>query len=437
MNIYNIKGLLIVLISVYHFTIFAQSVPTPAKSQSKPILLTGGVAHLGNGKVIENSSIGFENGKITLIESGTSNIDQSKYEVIDVKGKHIYPGFIAPNTTLGLGEIGAVRATNDFNEVGAINPNVRSIISYNADSRVTPTVRSNGVLLAQITPQGGILTGSSSIVELDAWNWEDAAYKMDDAIHLNWPRLIIKKGWWAEDEPNERNDKYLKAISDIEQLFDEAKAYAEINHTEKNLRLEAMKGLFDGSKQLFIQANYIKEILSAIDFANKYKVKMVLVGGDDAWMVTDELKKNNIPVVLGEVHALPGRREDDIDLPYKLPAILQKEGILYCLSGAGRNWEQRNLMFQAGTAAGYGLTKEEALMSITSNTAKILGINDRVGTLEKGKDATLFISEGDALDMKTSIIQIAFIRGKQIDLGNKQKDLYKKFASKYGQEIQQ
>ena len=401
----------------------------------------GGTAHIGNGKVIENSAVGFKNGKLDLVADATTiKIQQGAYDtVINISGKQVYPGIIAPNSTLGLSEIDEVRATKDFADVGNYNPHVRSVIAYNSDSKIPPTVRTNGILLAQITPRGGIISGTSSVLELDGWNWEDMVLKTDDGIHLNWPRMFRREREKTEDEnefpPLKKSEDYGKQKNEMKKFFSDAKAYSEIIPAEKNLRFEAMKGIFSGEKTLFIHVNYVKEIEDAVHFAiDNFVKKMVIVGGKDAWMVTDLLKENNISVMVNRVHDLPQRTDDDVDLPYKLPALLQKAGILFCLENSG-DMEQintRNLCFQAGTTVAYGLSKEEALSAITLNTAKILGIDNRVGSLEQGKDATLFVSTGDALDMKTNNVEWVFIRGKKLDLSNEQKVLYEKYKTKYG-----
>jgi imidazolonepropionase-like amidohydrolase len=405
--------------------------PSPAEPQSQPILIMNGVAHLGNGQVIQNAVLGFDKGKFTFIaDATTARIDKSAYSrVVEANGKHIYPGFIACNTSIGLTEIDAARATRDHYEVGDLNPNVRSIIAYNTDSKLTPTIRTNGILLAQVVPAGGTITGQSSVVELDGWNWEDAAYKTDVGIHLNWPRMYINKYPGADPEDKQR-EAMNKTLYNVEQLFKEAKSYSLSSPSEKNLRFDAMKGLFDGSKKLFIHCDYVKEIVAAINFCNRYKLKMVLVGGDDAWRVSDMLKENNIPVILGKSHSLPSREDDDVDLPYKLPYLLKQAGVMYSMSVDG-SWGVRNLPFMAGTSVEYGVSKEEALTSITSAPAKILGIDATVGTLEVGKDATFFISTGDALDVKTNNVEMAFIRGKEINLDNVQKQLNEKYKTKY------
>lgn len=404
--------------------------PTPAPPQEMPVYIVGATAHLGNGQVLENSIIAFENGKITLVRTpeNLGQVNLSRYQIIDAKGKHVYPGFIAPNTQLGLVEIGAVRATVDTRETGALNPNVRSIIAYDTDSEVPATVRAQGVLLAQVTPQGGLLSGQSSVVQLDAWNWEDAAYKTDIGMHLNWPALFSfswRDGGWSQ------NNNYNKEVQVIETFLSEAAAYCKNpKPEERNLKLDAACSLFDGSSKLFIHAEEAKAITSGVQLAKRFGIAPVVVGGRDAGTLIDFLKENNVPVILSNIHALPARDDSDVDEPFKLPAQLQQAGILFAFSMDGF-WQQRNLAFQAGHAVGYGLGYEHALSALTLNTAKILGIDATAGSLTEGKDATLFICEGDALDMRSSRLSMAFIKGRQISLEHRQKKLYDKYKTKY------
>jgi imidazolonepropionase-like amidohydrolase len=432
-TILSLSGLLIGVTLSY-----GQATISPAKLQSKPVVITGATIHVGNGQVINNGYIVFNKGKITNIGEGAAP-ETAGSDVINAVGKQIYPGFIAPMTTLGLVEVEeGAKGTVDDTETGDINPHVRSLVAYNTDSKVIPTVRSNGVLLAQPTPNGGIISGESSVVQLDAWNWEDAAYKKDIAIHLNWPtatetgrgrRAAFVAPGTVQETPAQRAQK---VVDDLTRLFEQAKAYAEIAKPEvTNVRLAAMKGLFDGTKKLFIIADGAKEILQAVNFSKRFGVSTVIVGGKDSYLVADVLKENNVPVIIRETQALPGRDEDDVYISYKLPKLLQDAGVLYGLTGTGF-WRQRNLPFEAGEAVGYGLTKEQALSMITLNNAKILGIDKSTGTLEVGKDANLFISAGDALDMISIDVETAFIQGRNINLDNLHKQLYRKFSDKYG-----
>lgn len=427
------KGIILFLL-IQSFILSTSAQPTPAVAQSEPILIMNATAHIGNGKVIEKAIIAFENGKITIVDNAqTSRIDMTKYKkVIAGAGKHVYPGFISMNTDLGLVEISAVRQTVDHTETGDMNPSVRSVVAYNTDSQVSPTVRSNGILLAQITPNGGTISGQSSVVELDAWNWEDAAYRLDEGVHVSFPSLVtggfdFLSGTFAQ----RKNENFAKQIGDLEQFFSEAKAYiAQTNPSPKNLKFEAMRDLFSQKKTLYLRANAAKEITEGVLFGKKFGCKTVIVGGKDAYLVTDVLKNNNISVILSQTQDLPSRVDDDIDQPFKNPAVLKKAGIPFCLSVSG-NWQQRNLPLMAGQAVAFGLAYEDAVAAMTSEPAKILGIDKTVGTLEEEKDATLIITEGDALDMRTSKVTQAFIRGREIDLNNKQKDLYKRFKTKY------
>ncbi|TGE25371.1 amidohydrolase [Hymenobacter aquaticus] len=413
-------------------------VPAPAPAQSKPVLLVGGTLHVGNGTVVPDAAVAFDKGRILYAgtQAGFSQ-DKAVYEVVDVKGQEIYPGLILPNTTLGLTEVEAIRATVDEREVGLLNPNVRALIAYNTDSDIIPTVRTNGVLLAQVTPRGGMLSGQSSVVQLDAWNWQDAAVKADDGLHLNWPPMVIKLNPTEDPMAVEKRDKARQQqLRDLEQLLSEASAYRALPAGRReNLRLSSLAGLFDGSKTLFIHADYGKEIIEGVRFAKRLGVqKVTVIGARDAWMMLDFLKQNDVAVILSRIHALPRRAGDDYDLPYKLPSLLQQAGVRFCLDYEGdqETAGSRNLAFIAGTAAGHGLTKEQALTAVTLSPARIMGLDKDYGSLEAGKSATLVVSSGDLLDMRTNNVTHAFIDGRAFSMTNKQTYLNQKFRAKYG-----
>lgn len=407
--------------------------PIPVADQSSPILLKGGTAHIGNGEVIQNSLIAFDKGKLTAVQAGGS-MDESAYQVIDISGKHVYPGFILPNTQMGLEEVSSVKAMSDSREHGTINPNIRAVISYNTDSEFIPTMRFNGILLAETTPRGGTVSGTSSVMEMEGWNWEDAAHTLDMGLHLNWPNRISRRFDFATfTRKSEPNKNYSKNIASLKDHFAATKAYHDAPSKVKNLKLEAMMGLFDGSKTLFLHVGAAKEIVEAVRFAQQQGVKKITVLADEAALyVADFLKENNIPVILPQTQRVPDRSSMAIDLPYELPHLLTEAGVTVSLSHQGMQSQARNLPFYAGTAVAYGMDKEEALKTITSNTAKALGIDDRVGTIEVGKDATIFVSEGDALDYNGNILNYAFISGKMVVLPNKQQELFERFSTKYG-----
>ena len=428
------RYILSLLFSAFGLSCLAQANISPAPAQNKKVIVMGGKLHIGNGKVIENGYLIFEKGKITGVGDATVvRIDPSGSTLITANDKHIYPGFIAPVTNLGLVEISSVKATMDYSEIGELNPHIRALVAYNTDSKVPATIRSNGVLMAQITPQGGTVSGSSSVVQLDAWNWEDAVIKTDDAIHLNWPVTPKFRGSGRPGSPSaaELGAAAQKTINELDRLFADARAYAE---TEKpavvNARLAAMKHLFDGKQKLFITANTQKDILAAVKFAKKYNITPVLAEGEEAYLIIPFLKENNISVVVKEPHNLPANNDDDVNMPYKNAGLLANAGINVSMS-LHSYWQLRNLPFMAGTVAAWGLDKEKALQTITLNTAKVLGIDKTAGSLETGKDATFFISAGDALDMKSNKVEKAFIQGRDINLDNLHKQLDKKFSDKY------
>ena len=410
---------------------FAQQ--TPAPPQSEAITIEGATAHLGNGEVIENSLIMFEKGKLTFVGSANNKIAR-KGQKIKGQGKHVYPGFIAPVKSLGLIEVNAVRASNDQDEIGDFIPHVRSLIAYNAESKVVESMRPNGVLLGQITPQGGRVSGTSSIVQFDAWNWEDAVVKVDDGVHLRWPNTFRQGRLSMGEEPGFMvNDKYREQATEVETFMQSAAAYGKAPTREMNPAFEAMQGVFDGNQKLYVYAHGEKEIIDVVTLAKKSGVQqLVLVGGYHAHKITDFLKKNDIPVLVRFTHNNPEFDDEDYDLPYKLPKLLMDAGLLVAIqNGEASNFQTRNLPFYAGQVVGQGLEKEKALQLITGNTAKILGIDDTYGTLEVGKSATLFISEGDALDMRGNLLTHAFIDGRNLSLETHQTKLWKRYMDKY------
>ena len=406
---------------------FAQQ--TPANKQTQAITITGATIHVGNGTVIENGTVVFENGKIQAVGNSST---ATKGQVVDASGKHIYPGFIAANTSLGLVEINSVNASNDQVEMGSMIPHVRSLIAYNAESKVVESMRPNGILTAQVIPKGGRISGTSSIMQLDAWNWEDAAIKADDGIHLNWPSSLSRGRWWLGEPAGLRpNSNYGKQVNDIVNFVNESKAYLKGKRTTKNLPFEAMEGLFDGSQKLFIHVDDEKGITDAVNFAVENGVKMVIVGGYQAHTVAGLLKSNNIPVLVNRTHTVPASEDHDYDLPFKNPKLLADAGVLVGIQGHSNNFQTRNLPFYAGQVVGQGMAKEDALKLITSNIAKILGIDDQLGTIEVGKNATLFVSKGDALDMIGNQLTHAFIDGRAISLETHQTELWKRYRNKY------
>jgi imidazolonepropionase-like amidohydrolase len=415
----------------------AQDDVYPAKPYMGLLFIRNGTIHVGNGQVIENGTIEVRNGKITRVGKDIP-VPADDVRVFDAKGKHVYPGLILSVSNLGLVEVPSVRATSDAREIGEVNPSIRAAVAYNTDSKIINTVRSNGVLLANIVPDGGIISGSSSVMQLDAWNWEDALYLADGGMHLRMPTLYNRPNPFAaffgipapQGDPVKRG---LEQIEEVKAYMREAKAYTlqkEIG--QKNLKMEAMRKLLEKKQKLYIHADLVREMLVAVDFVKEFDMDVVIVGGSESWQIADLLKLHKIPVILSQMHSLPNTADDDVDQPYKTAAMLKKAGVLFAINDEDGQHRGKNLPFNAGTAAAYGLTKEEALQAITLDAARILGVADRTGSLEVGKDANIVISEGDILDMRSSIVTMAFIQGRQLDLTDKHKQLSDRYMKKYG-----
>lgn len=409
---------------------------TPAKKQSESITITGATIHIGDGTIIDNGIVIFENGKIRAVADATTSKIALKGKIIDASGKHIYPGFIGANTNLGLVEVDAVNASNDQREMGSMIPHVRSLVAYNAESKVVESMRPNGILIAQVSPNGGRFSGTSSIMQLDAWNWQDAAIKKDDGIYLNWPNSFSRGRWWlGEPRGLKPNRNYSKQVNDIMTFVIESKAYLNGSRTNLNIPFEALEGLFDGSQKLYVNVNDEKGITDAVNFAIQNGIKMVVVGGYQAHTVSGLLKSNNIPVLIDHTHSLPATSDHDYDLPYKNPKLLADAGVLVGIhTGNNSNFQTRNLPFYAGQVVGQGMSKEDALKLITLNVAQILGVDTMLGSIEVGKSATLFVSKGDALDMRGNQLTHAFIDGREISLETHQTELWRRYSQKYQQD---
>lgn len=432
------KTITFFILLIISFNLYSQ-VPEPVKIQKGIIVLYDGTIHIGNGRVINNGYIIFENGKISQVSEGNYISENKENETlkINLKGENVYPGLILPNSKIGLEDISAVRATLDHTEIGDINSNIRSIIAYNTDSEMIATFRFNGILLSQVVPDGELITGNSSIMMMEGWNWEDAAYRIDNGLHIKWPRKTFPPNRWRGSTEFRENPNYKKTVDKIHKFLIDSRSYYDLKdmNDQVNLKLDPMISVFSGKKKVYIHANSREQIIESVQTFKRHGINnLVIVGANDANYAIDFLKENNLPVLLNNLHRVPSRNHEDIHLSYKLPYLLHKEGLLVGLTASGSSLnESRNLPFFAGTAAAYGLSKNDALKMITYNNAKILGIDEVTGSLEIGKDANIIVSEGDILDMKSSKIKMAFIKGKRINLKGKQQILYDRFKRKYSE----
>ena len=436
----------IILLNVLFLNlIFSQQ--TPAPTQDKSVLIFGGITHVGDGQIINNSVIGFTDGKIDLIASSEENwtdkllnmfsdSNNKKYDtIIDASNQHIYPGIIALNSNLGLVEVDAVRASVDDDEAGTYLPEVRSIIAYNAESKAVESMRPNGVLVAQIAPNGGVISGSSSVVQLDAWNWEDAVIKYDQGLHVNWPSPYTFGRWWLGEERGlKANNNYNKQVNDLKEFFDKSKANMNLDKS-MNLKSRSMKAIFEGESTVYLYADDEKEIVDGVLFLKKFGInKIVIVGASEAKNQLDFIKENDIPVVVKQPYRFPQSVDSDPRETFMLAKKMIDKGILVSIDPSGAPQSRvsiRNLPFYAGSFSSYGIDKEAALSMITLNPAKMLGIDSEFGTLEIGKSATLFISKGDALDIISNNVTHAFISGRNISLETHQTRLWRRYSNKY------
>lgn len=414
----------------------AQDLTPKAPPQEGPIALVGGTVHPVSGPPIENGYVLFEQGRLRAV--GRLPLDAGNVGVIRVQGKHIYPGFIGAYTNLGLTEIGAVRATRDFDEVGDLTPEVRAAVAVNPDSTLIPVTRSNGVLTFAAFPQGGAIPGRASLLRTDGWTWEDMAIRADAGLVVNWPPA--RPGyvpWPAGHRAEEDREKRIReGLRRIEEAFARARGYLDANAAgaglSMDIRWEAMRFALEGKRPVFFLAQDYDAIVSAVDFAARHRLKAVIVGGQDAWLCTDLLKQRGAGVIIRSVHRFPKRNDSDYDETYRLPAKLESAGVRWCLASGQPASNERNLPYAAARAAAYGLSREAALRSITLYAARVLGVADLLGSLEAGKSATLLVADGDPLEIATKI-EMAFVDGRRIDLSNKHTKLYSKYRAKYRQ----
>ncbi|MEM8882562.1 MAG: amidohydrolase family protein [Planctomycetota bacterium] len=399
--------------------------------------------HKGRTAIVNARIEGGEPGYLLFVDGklagrGTGEVPEG-FTAVNAKGMHLYPGFVASYTVLGLTEIGAVRASRDMQEVGEITPEVRAAVAVNPDSTLLPVTRSNGVLTFATFPRGGALPGRASVMNMDGWTWEDMAIRADAGLVVSWPNpdppaLPADRGGRRRNAPPERGSKRLQRI---EKAFADARAYLAAKKddpsTPTDLRWEAMRKALAGERPVFFLAEDYGQITSALEFARKEKLKAIIVGGRDAPHCADLLKERKVPVIVRSIHAFPRRNDSDIHELYELPAKLEKLGVTWCLASGERTSNERNLPYTAGRAVAFGLSREAALRAITISAANILGVGDQLGSLDEGKRATFFLCDGDPLEVTTQVVA-AWVDGKRIDLNDKHKALAAKYAEKLRQQ---
>ena len=430
----------IIIILLFSSSALLANEQLPGSDQKRPILLRGGTLHTVSGDVLEGYDMLFAEGKIITIDEQIQASPET--DILEIYEKHVVPGYIAGYTRIGLTEISAVKQTNDHSETGDINPNVRANVAYNPDSDLIPVTRSNGILVVNSAPSSGRVPGQSSVMALDGWTWEDATIKHPSALNINWPSMYIDYSGKTKKNEKAHLDKYHKEIRNLDNLIRNVRAYHQrrnakerkAEHRQKtDLRLESMIPFVIHKEPIHVKANDIRQIEAAVNWASENDLNIVIVGGRDAWLNPKLLVRYNIPVILLGVQVTPRRRFEPIHLPYKIPSLLQNSGVHFCISldpGYPMDGHVRTLPDEAMRASTWGLTKNQALRSITLSAAEILGIDNRVGSLEPGKEATFFIAENEPLTQITNPVK-AFIQGRQVDLTDRQKNLWEKYKEKY------
>lgn len=425
----------------------AQDLLPKAAPQDRPVLITGATVHPVSSEPVPGGAVFFDKGVIRAVMTADeadrwrrSSGRPVNLDVIDATGLHVYPGLIGGNTVIGLMEIAAVDVTIDINEQGSVTPEARAIAAVNPDSTIIPVTRRSGVLTVGVMPGGGTVPGRAAVIALDGWTWEDMAVEPDAGLIVSWPNLRTITAWWMKKSAEEQKKDAQKNRQKIIDLFDAADAYfaaraADPDGVPVDTRYEAMRPSLTGEKPVFVRAQELEQIQDAVSVCAGRGMKVVIVGGRDAALCADYLNASGASVMVTGTHRLPRRRDSAYDESYTLPARLEAAGVSWSLASGGGAFEsphERNLPFHAATAVAYGLDHDAALRSVTLSAAEVLGVGDRLGSLEPGKLATLIVTTGDPLEITTHVEQ-AFIGGRSIDLRSKQTELYRKYQEKYRQ----
>ncbi len=408
--------------------------------QSEPIALQGATIHTVTSGVIENGTIIFQNGLITAI--GADLEIPAGTRVVDVSGKHIYPGLIDAYSTVGISEIGAVDMSNDVAEVGDFNPNITAALGVNAESRHIGTSRSQGVLTTLTTPAGGLISGMSSAMALEGWTWEEMSLENAAALNVNWPNPNPRGRGFGRGGFGGRGGgpppSYEERVQDLKNYFAEARAYRDAVAAGEQVRTDAryiaMIPALNREIPVVVSANGAAQINDAITWAKEENLRLVIRGGDDAIHVADRLRAEEVPVILTSTMDAPGRAHEGYDAAYRRAADLYQAGVKFAISGGSGSLYTDRLPYEAGVAVAFGLPEEEAVKAVTINAAELMGLDDRIGSLEPGKQATLLITTGTPLDM-TSDIEQAYIQGRELDMNDIQKHFFTKYMEKVRQRM--
>jgi len=414
-----------------------------ANASGQPLLLTGATVHPVTAPPLSPGQVLIQAGKIAAV--GT-NLDAPGATIIDLSGQHLYPGLIALNTVLGLTEISAVRATEDTTEVGDYTPEVQSWIAVNPDSELIPVARANGVAYFEPAPHGGVVAGQSALLATDGWGIEQMAIRKPVALHVFWPAMDLDlrarpaaktKLKPLEDQARERQAK----LRDLMEFFEEAKAYARAKTAAAKGQAslppvipawEAMLPYVEGRLPVVVHADTARQIRAVLAWAGTNSYQLILAGGRESARVADLIAAAKIPVIYTHTFTQPFRDTDAYDTPFATPEVLRRAGVKIAFSIGSDSFNApliKNLPYAAAQAVAFGLPREEALKAITLHPAQLGGIADRLGSIEAGKDASLFAATGDILDIRSRVTRM-WIAGAEVSLENRHTRLYQKYQAR-------
>lgn len=384
---------------------------------------------------MENVSLLVIDGKIS--EIGPKVVGPKGIKIVEGKGLSVYPGMIDSATQVGMSEISSVRETSDVTEIGDFKPQLRAAIAVNPSSEHIPVIRANGITAAMAIPEGGLIAGQASLMHMDGWTWEDMTIRRDAAMHLLFPTISTFSFSFTEGprstaytEAKRNNDRRIKLLTDYlesARRYQKAKAAAGAG-LKPDLALEAMLPVLEGKVPFMVTAVRERAIKDVIAWADKQKVRIVIAGVRKPGSTLADLKAKHIPVILGPTQELPLEEDDPYDAEYSLPGELYKAGVKFAFGSFGNQFS-RNLPYQAASAVPFGLPADEALKSVTLYAAEIWGVEDRIGSIDKGKWADLMLTDGDPLEVKTQVKRL-FIQGKEVDLESRHTKLYKKYLAR-------
>jgi imidazolonepropionase-like amidohydrolase len=409
-------------------TLAAGTLMLAGMAQADVTALVGATVHPVSSEPIENGTVVMRDGQIEAIGTDVEIPDGA--QVIDLNGLHVYPGFVHPATQLGITEIASVAGTVDVSEMGNINAAVRVEVAVNHDSDLLPVSISGGVLTAHVVPGGGLIRGTSAVMNLDGWSWEEMVIRAPVGMHISFPAGAL------EDEDNE-DLQLIERVLDQARHWKQASEAAEAGNGRKparNDQLEALVPLLTGEVPLFLHANRYDVMEMALDWAEEQEFEnIILVANPDVQYIAERLAGDDIPVIMSRVYAMPTRRWEAYDMAYVAAARLEEAGVRFALTDSAGGMDvanARNLPFQAGSAVAHGLSRDAALKSVTLWPAEILGVADQLGSLEPGKRASLFVANGDPLEVLTSIERV-WIDGQEFDLmRDRHRRLYERYRER-------